>query len=75
MGSSDVLVAIIDTRIDYNHVDLAANYVPLGFDWVNYDSNPMDDNGHGTHCAGIVAAKLNNSIGIAGLAQVRILIS
>jgi len=73
VGSSDVIVAIIDTGIDYTHPDLAANYVPLGFDWVNNDTDPLDDNGHGTHCAGIVAATINNSIGIAGLAQVSIM--
>ena len=72
-GSSGILVAIIDTGIDYTHVDLAANYVSLGYDWVNNDNDPMDDNGHGTHCAGIVSAKLNNGVGIAGLAQVRIM--
>lgn len=73
IGSSDILVAIIDTGIDYTHLELAANYVPLGYDWVNNDTDPMDDYGHGTHCAGIVAAKLNNGVGIAGLAQVRIM--
>jgi thermitase len=72
-GSSHVLVAISDTGIDYTHTDLAANYVPLGYDWVNDDMDPMDDNGHGSHCAGIVAAELNNGVGIAGLAQVRIM--
>jgi thermitase len=73
IGSSDVLVAIVDTGIDYNHADLVANYVPLGHDWINNDDDPMDDNGHGTHCAGIVAAGLNNSVGIAGIAQVGIM--
>ena len=72
-GDPSVLVAIIDTGIDWNHPDLAANYVALGYDWVNNDTDPMDDNGHGTHCAGIIAATLNNSVGIAGLAQVRIM--
>jgi len=72
-GDPSILVAVIDTGIDWNHPDLAANYVPLGYDWVNDDPNPMDDSGHGTHCAGIIAAVLNNSIGIAGLAQVRIM--
>jgi hypothetical protein len=72
-GDPSILVAVIDTGIDWNHPDLAANYVPLGYDWVNDDPNPMDDFGHGTHCAGIIAAVLNNSIGIAGLAQVRIM--
>jgi len=73
LGSSNVLVAIIDSGIDYTHPDLAPNYVPLGFDWANNDPDPLDDFGHGTHCAGIVAAVTNNSIGIAGLAQVRIM--
>jgi len=72
-GNRDLLVAVVDTGIDYNHPDLAANYAALGYDWVNNDADPMDDNGHGTHCAGIIAAELNNSIGTAGLAQVRIM--
>jgi len=73
IGNSSILVAIIDTGVDYDHPDLAANYVPLGYDWVNKDDDPMDDNGHGTHVAGIVAAVINNSIGVAGIAQVRIM--
>ncbi len=77
-GSSSVLVAIVDTGIDYTHPDLASNYVPLGRNWVNrgspsYVDDPLDDCGHGTHCAGIVAAVLNNTVGIAGLAQVHIM--
>jgi len=73
IGDPSVLVAVIDTGIDWDHPDLAANYVALGYDWVNDDTDPMDDNGHGTHCAGIIAAVINNSIGVAGLAQVRIM--
>jgi len=61
-----VKVAIIDTGIDYNHPDLDANYKG-GIDYVNRDSDPMDDNGHGTHCAGIVAAE-DNEIGVIGVA-------
>ena len=73
IGDPSVLVAIIDTGVDWTHPDLAENYVPLGYDWVNDDPYPLDDHGHGTHCAGIVAAVLNNGIGIAGLAQVQIM--
>jgi len=73
LGNDSILVAVIDTGIDYNHPDLQDNYVPLGYDWINDDNDPMDDEGHGTHCAGIIAASINNSIGIAGLAQVRIM--
>jgi thermitase len=72
-GNASILVAVIDTGIDWHHPDLAANYVPLGYDWVNNDTDPADDFGHGTHCAGIIAAVLNNNIGIAGLAQIRIM--
>jgi subtilisin family serine protease len=73
VGDKTVLVCVIDTGIDYNHPDIAANYVSLGYDWVNMDSDPIDDNGHGTHCAGIIGAVINNNIGIAGLAQVRLM--
>jgi len=72
-GSASILVAVVDTGIDWNHPDLAPNYVQLGYDWVNNDPAPMDDNGHGTHVAGTIAAAINNSIGIAGLANVRIM--
>jgi len=72
-GSSSVKIAIVDTGIDYNHEDIAANYVSGGYDWVNNDNNPMDDNDHGTHCAGIAAAVMNNNIGIAGVAQVKVM--
>jgi len=40
---------------------------------VNDDPDPLDDFGHGTHCAGIIAGVINNSLGIAGLAQVQIM--
>jgi parallel beta-helix repeat protein len=72
-GSHDILVAVVDTGIDYTHPDLAPNYVPTGYNWVADNSDPKDDFGHGTHVAGIVAAAINNSIGIAGLAQVRMM--
>lgn len=72
-GSDDLLIAVLDTGIDYNHQDLADNYVSIGYDWVNNDTDPKDDNGHGTHVAGIIAAVTNNSIGVAGLAQVQVM--
>jgi parallel beta-helix repeat protein len=73
IGNPSVLVAVVDTGVDWGHPDLSANYVPLGYDWVNNDPDPMDDNGHGTHVVGTIAAVIHNSIGIAGLAQVRIM--
>ncbi len=60
-----VNVAIIDTGIDDTHSDLDANYAG-GQSFVDYTTDPMDDNGHGTHCAGIVAAEDDG----AGIIQV-----
>jgi subtilisin len=65
-GGAEVKVAIIDTGIDYSHPDLDGNYQG-GKDFVNNDTDPMDDNGHGTHCAGIVAAEDDGS-GVVGVA-------
>ena len=58
-------VTIIDSGINYSHPDLAANYAG-GYDFVNGDSDPMDDAGHGTHVAGTVAA-INNDFGVIGV--------
>ncbi len=63
MGTG-INVAIIDTGIDLDHPDLN----PIsGYDFVNRDSIADDDNGHGTHVAGIVAA-LDNNYGVVGVA-------
>ena len=84
-GSSDVVVAIIDTGIDKEHPDLKSKLLS-GFDMVNVadvpadegcvwegdfstrDDDPNDENGHGTHCAGIAAGIPDNAKGIAGVA-------
>jgi len=56
-----VIVAVLDTGVNYNHTDLNdhlwshPDYPLHGYDFVNNDNNPMDDHGHGTHCAGTVA--------------------
>src|SRR4030042_2196502 len=61
-------IAILDTGIDYTHSDIVSNYVD-GYDFVNNDDDPMDDQGHGTHCAGIIGGTGVNSdydyIGVA----------
>jgi hypothetical protein len=88
-GSHDIVVAVIDTGVDLNHPDLAANlwtnnrevpdngvdddgngYVDdvHGADVIVNSGNPMDDHGHGTHVAGIIAAQANNGIGGVGVA-------
>lgn len=61
-----IKVAIIDTGLDYGHPDLAGKYNG-GYDFVNKDTNPMDDHGHGTHVAGTIAAVINNQ-GLVGAA-------
>jgi minor extracellular protease Epr len=61
-----VTIAIVDTGIDYNHQDLAANCLS-GKSFVDYTTDWMDDYNHGTHCAGIAAA-INNDIGVVGVA-------
>jgi len=93
-GSADVIVAVIDSGVDYNHRDLDDNMwinsaeiegIPdfdddgnghvddiYGYDFSTFggklrDSDPIDDNGHGTHCAGIIAAEGNNSLDITGV--------
>ena len=84
-GSPDVIVAVIDTGVDYNHVDLRNNiwvnsaeipnngkdddgngYIDDIYGWncVGDNNDPMDDNGHGTHVAGIIAAENNKQGGI-----------
>jgi len=67
-GDSSVIVGVLDTGVDYKHPDLAANVLSDGYDFVNDDNDPLDDNGHGTHVAGIIAAVSDNHIGIAGIA-------
>jgi parallel beta-helix repeat protein len=88
-SSSDIIVAVVDTGIDYNHRDLTSNiwvnnieangnsgvdddgngYVDdvYGYDFINNDYNPIDDHGHGTHCAGIISASTHNNLDIAGV--------
>jgi hypothetical protein len=61
-----VKVAIIDSGIYYLNDDLSANYAG-GWDFVNNDADPLDDNGHGTHVAGSVGA-VDNGFGVVGAA-------
>ena len=65
-GSSSVPVAILDTGASFNHPDLGGQYMSTGYDFVNNDSDPTDDAGHGTMVSGIIGAIANNGVGIAG---------
>jgi thermitase len=66
-GSNTVIIAVLDTGIQMNHPDLQGRILP-GWDYVNNDSDPSDDHGHGTAVAGAAAAIGNNSIGVTGVA-------
>jgi len=57
-------VCIIDTGVDYTHPSLSSSYLG-GYDFVNNDADPMDDNGHGTHVAGIVTSNNETYKGVA----------
>jgi len=64
-GSASVIIAIVDTGVDLTHPDLSSKIV-AGYDFVNNDAIAQDDNGHGSHVAGIAAAITNNGTGVAG---------
>ena len=66
-GSAGVVVAVIDSGVAADHPDLAPNMV-AGYDFVDGDSTPEDENGHGTHVAGTIGARGNNGLGVTGVA-------
>ena len=85
-GSDEVVVAVLDSGVDFTHVDLRENMwfrpenVPQytddelgtfndlnGYNGTDNIADPMDDNGHGTHCAGIIGAEGDNGEGVAGI--------
>ena len=69
-GYKRILVAVLDTGINYTDPDLDDHYVAKGYDWVNNDNDPMDDFGHGTEVTSVLCAEINNSLKMAGVAQV-----
>lgn len=69
VGSPGCKVAVIDTGCQHSHPDLSQNVAFAdGIDFFNGDYDSLDDNGHGTHVTGIIAAKGDNGSGIAGVA-------
>jgi subtilisin family serine protease len=68
-GDPNIVVAVLDEGVDTDHPDLIDNIVP-GYDFDSNDSdpNPTGDGAHGTACAGLIAGKGNNGIGITGVA-------
>ena len=85
-GSDKVVVAVLDSGVDYTHPDLEHNIWKRpenikeyrdknlgeiddihGYNALDNDGDPMDQNGHGTHCAGIIGAEGGNNEGITGV--------
>lgn len=65
-GSSDVILAILDSGLDTGHPEFSGRLVG-GYDFVEGDAVPQDECGHGTHVTGIAAASGNNARGVAGI--------
>lgn len=63
-GGAPIVIGSIDTGVDFAHPELAGRLVS-GTDWYNNDSDPTDDNGHGTHTTGTMAGQ---NVGVAGVA-------
>jgi len=85
-GSSEIVVGVLDSGVEYTHVDLAVNIwtrpasLPPyhdpdlgtiddvhGYNAIANDGNPLDDNGHGTACAGLIGADCGNNAGSCGV--------
>jgi serine protease len=75
-GARGIVVAVLDTGIAYRNdgsqfrrsPDFAPGQFVAGYDFVDGDRLPLDENGHGTHIAGTIGEKTNNGIGLVGLA-------
>lgn len=85
-GSNQIVVAVLDSGVEYDHVDLGDNIWTRpatmkpyqdrdlgtiddihGYNAIANDGDPLDENGHGTYCAGIIGAECGNSVGVCGV--------
>lgn len=69
-GSKNVVVAVLDTGIAKQATDFTGTSFAAGYDFINDDNDPTDDEGHGTHVAGTIAQATDNGRGVAGIAPV-----
>lgn len=75
--ATEVIVAVLDTGVDLDHPDLINNFYKVNdeivgkrfFNGSSSDDDFDDDNGHGTHVAGIIAADCDNNVGVAGVSR------
>ncbi len=67
-AKSQVVVAVIDSGLDYTHPDLVNRIAPGGWDFLSNGDKVSDLIGHGTHVSGIIAANTGNGLGVAGIA-------
>lgn len=65
----EVITAVIDTGVDYSLADLKNQMVSTGYDFINDDNKAFDDQGHGTHVSGIIAAEADNDYSMTGINQ------
>lgn len=66
-GNQDIVIAVLDSGVDFDHTDLSDKMISRGRDFVNDDMDATDDYYHGTFISGIIAADTNNKEGIAGV--------
>lgn len=74
-GDPKVIIAVLDSGVAFEDYgvykrapDLDETHFVAGYDFVNRDDHPNDDNGHGTHVTGTIAQSTNNKVGVAGVA-------
>jgi len=66
-SGTPTIVGMVDTGVDLTHPDLINHIISSGIDFPNNDYVAQDDHGHGTHVSGIIAAEINNGVGVAGV--------